>query len=432
MAKQNKRLLGLALSTALTSVALAGCTQASADPAAYSASNAQSAFAKGENQQAIAYAEQAVQADPRNADYRTMLGSAYLEAGRFDSAATSFAEAIELGDNTARTALSYTLASIGSGHQADALDTLRKWEGAMDAGDYGLALALAGRPAQGVHVLGNAIRDGQNTAKVRQNLAYAYALAGDWRAARVMAAEDVPADQIGERLGAWASTSAPEYYQHRVAHLIGAPVVVDNGMPSHLALANYPETVQLASAAETADAAPAFDEAFVDTDAQPVAAVAMADETPAYSPAASDGSTRYVSKPVVQKLAASATRSAPKAHVASADPKAVAKPAPASPGKLAAGDHRVQLGSFLSADAAERAKGVYAKKYPQLDRSSFQVAKAEVNGKTYYRVSAGGIAKASAQSMCSTIKAGGNGCIAYAASTPLPGTVETNVRVAAR
>lgn len=432
MPKQNKRLLGLALSTALTSVTLAGCSQASADPAAYSASNAQNAFAKGQNQQAIAYAEQAVQADPRNADYRAMLGSAYLEAGRFDSAATSFSEAMDLGDSTARTALSFTLASIGAGRQDDALDTLRKWEGAMDAGDYGLALALAGRPAQGVHVLGNAIRDGQNTAKVRQNLAYAYALAGDWRAARVMAAEDVPADQIGQRLGAWATTSAPEYYQHRVAHLIGAPVVVDSGMPSHLALANFPETVQLASAEVEAEQAPSFETAFAETDTQPVAAVAMADETPAYVSANSDGSTRYVSRPVVQQLPVSKYKPAPAARVAKAEPRAAAKAAPVSGSKLAAGDHRVQLGSFLSADSAERAKGIYAKKYPQFDRSSFQVAKAEVNGKTYYRVSAGGIARASAQSMCSTIKASGNGCIAYAASTPLPGTVETNVRVASR
>lgn len=432
MAKQNKRLLGLALSTALTSVALAGCSQASADPAAHSASNAQSAFAKGQNQQAIAFAEQAVQTDPRSPEYRAMLGSAYLEAGRFESAATSLSEAIELGDNSARTALSFTLAAIGAGRQSDALDTLRQWEGAMDAGDYGLALALAGRPAQGVHVLGNAIRDGHNTAKIRQNLAYAYALAGDWRAARVMAAEDVPADQINARLGSWATTSAPEYYQHRVAQLIGAPVVVDSGMPAHLALANYPETVQLASAEGEDEQAPAFEEAFAATETQPFAAVAMTDETPANVSTTSDGSARFVSRPVVQQLPASTAKPAKAAHVAQSGPRPAAKAAPAPSGKLASGDHRVQLGSFLSADAAERAKGVYARKYPQLDRSSFQVARAEVNGKTYYRVSAGGIAKASARSMCSTIKASGNGCIAYASASPLPGTLETNTRVAAR
>ena len=35
----------------------------------------------------------------------------------------------------------------------------------------------------------------EQTPKLRQNLAYTYALAGNWRAAQVMAAEDVPADQ---------------------------------------------------------------------------------------------------------------------------------------------------------------------------------------------------------------------------------------------
>jgi len=434
MHKQNKRLLGLALSTALTSVALAGCSSASADPVAFSASSAQSAMAKGQNGKAVAMAEATVQADPRNADYRALLGSAYLEAGRFESAAQSFGEAIELGDDSARTALGFALAAIGAGRQTEALDTLRKWDGAMDAGDYGLALALAGRPAQGVHVLGNAIRDGQNTAKIRQNLAYAYALAGDWRSARVMAAEDVPADQLGERLGSWAATSAPEYYQYRVARLLGTPVVNDSGMPAQLALANFPETVQLAAVAEPVDQAPAFDEAFAQTETQPVAAVAMADTAPEAAKVDADGN-RYIARPVVQQLPPRASARAPVARSAHAEParQTAAKPATArAPAKLAAGDHRVQLGSFLSADAAERAKGVYARKYPQLDRASFQVARAEVNGRTYYRVSAGGLAKASAQSMCSSIKAAGNGCLAYAAARPLPGTVDTGMRVASR
>lgn len=430
MQKQNKRFLGLALSTALTSVALSGCSSASADPVAYSASSAQAAMAKGQNGKAIGFAETAVQGDPRNADFRAMLGSAYLDAGRFESAAQSFAEAMELGDNSARTALGFTLAAIGAGRQPEALDTLRKWDGAMDAGDYGLALALAGRPAQGVHVLGNAIRDGQNTAKIRQNLAYAYALSGDWRSARVMAAEDVPANQLGDRLASWAATSAPEYYRYRVARLLGTPVVTDNGMPAQLALANYPETVQLAAATGTVDQAPAFEEAFAESETQPVAAVAMADDVPATAPTVAHDGDRYVSRPIVQRLPAGASAPAPAARIAYSEP---ARPVAAkAPTKLAPGDHRVQLGSFLSADAAERAKGVYTRKYPQLDRSSFQIARAEVGGRTYYRVSAGGLARTSAQSLCSSIKAAGNGCLAYAGSTPLPGTIDTGVRVASR
>ena len=427
----NKRLLGLALSTALTSVALSGCSTSANSSYAYTASAADSMSAQADNGHGIASAEAAVAAYPRNADYRALVGSAYLEAGRFASAERAYAEAIELGDNSARTALSHALAAIGAGRQDAALATLSKWDGAMDAGDYGLALALAGRPQQGAHVLGNAIRQGQNTAKVRQNLAYAMALAGDWRSARVMAAEDVPADQLGQRLGDWAATSAPEFYQVRVAKLLGVPVVHDSGMPTHLALANAPETTPEptmyfaeANALENA----------IEVQESEAVAVAVAPTEPVETVAVADDGRRYVSNAIVQavperteaksapvRVAKTETRSAPKA-----------KPAQKAPTKLASGDHRIQLGSFLSEDDAERAKGVYARKYPQLDSSTFRIAKAQVNGKTYYRVSAGGMAKTSAQAMCSSIKAGGSGCIAYAGSTSLPGTVAKDVRVAAR
>lgn len=427
----NKRLLGLALTTALTSITLAGCSSAPSDSAAFSAAQAESAVAKGQNAQAVAYAETAVQADPRNAVYRATLGSAYLEAGRFEAASTSFADAIELGDNSARTALSYALASVGAGHQDAAIDTLRQWEGAMDPGDFGLALALAGRPAQGAHVLGNAIRNGNNTAKIRQNLAYAMALAGDWRSARVMAAEDVPADQLGDRLADWAATSAPEFYQQRVARLLGTPLVADSGMPAHLALSNFPENAAQLAAVEPAPESPAFAEAFPAGEA-PVAAVAMADE-PAPVVEAIFSGQRYVSNPVVQQLPArSSTPAAAPVRTARIASAPVAKPAAKAPVKLASGDHRVQLGSFTSLASAERAKGVYASKYPQLNASSFAITRAEVNGKSYYRVSAGDLSKASANSMCSSIKAKGNGCLAYAESYSMPGTVERNSRVASR
>ena len=421
----NKRLFGLALTTALTSVALAGCTSADASSSAYSASSTDSAVAKAAYSEAIVYAEDAVTADPRNAGYRALAASAYLDAGRFDAAATAYGEAIALGDNSARTALGHALAAIGAGRQDEALRTLSDWDGAMDAGDYGLALALAGRPAQGAHILGNAIRNGQNTAKVRQNFAYAMALAGDWRSARVMAAEDVPADQLNERLGEWSATAAPEFYQHRVAKLLGAPLVRDPGMPARLALANFPAETRMA-AAEPVETVPAV------TAPEPVKVAAV--EAPVAAPVASG--PRYVSNAVVQDLPTSyRAKPAPAARVAAAPaakPAPRAKPRASAPTQLAAGSHRIQLGSFLSADAAERAKGVYARKYSQFDRDSFQVAKADVNGKTYYRVSAGGMAQNSAESMCASIKSSGGGCFAYAGSRKLPGTVDSNVRVASR
>ena len=114
--------------------------------------------------------------------------------------ATSFDDAMKLGDNSARTALSLSLALTGEGKYREAAALLNDWEGEIATADLGLALALAAQPERGIHLMSNAIRQGDNTPKMRQNLAYAYALAGRWREARIMAAQDVPADQVSERI----------------------------------------------------------------------------------------------------------------------------------------------------------------------------------------------------------------------------------------
>jgi hypothetical protein len=42
------------------------------------------------------------------------------------------------------------------------------------------------------------------------------------------------------------------------------------------------------------------------------------------------------------------------------------------------------------------------------------ITRALVRGKTYYRVSAGGLQQSAAASMCASVKASGHGCIAWA------------------
>ena len=75
----------------------------------------------------------------------------------------------------------------------------------------------------------------------------------------------------------------------------------------------------------------------------------------------------------------------------------------------------------------------FQQKYPELADARKVITKARVNGKIYYRVAAAGFAKTSAQSMCSTVKGKGGGCIAYASSNPLPGHMgDAAIRVAAR
>lgn len=248
--------VGLIVTTALASAVLAGCTTTGAPPAATSFSKAQVALEKGDSVKAISHAEAAVLAEPRNPSFRAILGAAYLENGRFESAATSFGDALALGHDDPRTVLSFALASIATGDSKTAVATLREWENAIPGDDLGLAYALAGQPERGVHVLTNAVRAGLATPKARQNLAYTYALAGNWRAARVMAAEDVPADQLDARLSEWAAMAAPENYRERVASLLRVTPVADSGQPAMLALANFPSQEQMvAEAAATIPAA---------------------------------------------------------------------------------------------------------------------------------------------------------------------------------
>ena len=98
----------------------------------------------------------------------------------------------------------------------------------------------------------------------------------------------------------------------------------------------------------------------------------------------------------------------------------------------AAGDHLVQLGSFSTQASAERAWNIYVKRYPDLAKYQMVITQAKVRGKTYFRVSAGGFQRASAASMCSTVKASNQGCISWAANSPLPGAIDRNVRMASR
>lgn len=433
---RNKRLVQLAVTTALATTALTGCTGKVAPSHAYSAAHAEAALKKGKDEKAVRYAEEAVLASPRDAYTRTLLGNAYLEGGRFQSAATTFSEAIELGDTAPRTVISYALALTAAGDHAGAIDTLRQYETGLDKADFGLAVALAGRPDEGVHVLSNALRSGQNTPKVRQNLAYAYAMQGDWRSARLMVAEDVPGDKVGDRMAEWASMISPEQFQLRVARLLGVEAANDPGQPAQLALANYPSVDMLA--AETVDepvAAPQSDFAMagelpaVDGNAQPVdsgeAALADAGLAPTI------GGIRFVSNEVAQHAPASAKPAAPR--VAEAAP--VARKAPSRP-TLASGDYNIQLGSFSSMSDAQNAWKIFRKRYPDLDDAERVITKARVNGKIYYRVAAAGYAKSSAQSLCRTVKGQGGGCIAYASSRPLPGSLgeigKEEVRVATR
>ena len=417
----NARFVTLAVTTALATSALSGCTTASAPQADLSAGKAQTALAKGHTDTALTHAEAAVLSEPRNASYRAMLGATYMEAGRFQSAVTSFSDAMALGENSPRTALSLALAQIAAGDASSARALLNDYRDDLDPADLGLGMALAGDANQGVHILSNAIRNGHNDAKTRQNLAYAFALKGDWRSARVMAAEDVPGNQINNRIAEWASTVAPEDFHRRMAKLLEVPVVGDSGQPAQLALANTPATEQMF--AEASGELPAIQP----TTAPAFAAAKQADAAPVAAPASAETKLANFSE-------AFAASSAKQQTASVQDQPTVQKTPARSAARASAkrGDHMIQLGSFSTKELAQRAISVYAKRYANLDQYDMVISEARVNGKTYWRVAAGDMGKSDARSMCSTVKARGFGCIAYAAASPLPGAIDAGVRMARR
>ncbi|QZH74158.1 MAG: SPOR domain-containing protein [Erythrobacter sp.] len=482
MQKRNP-MLGLGVTTAMAAIMLSGCATGSAPTAAVSAAQAQQALATGQHGAAVQAAEAAVQADPRNAAHRMMLGNAYLEAGRFASASTSFEDAMALGDNSPRAALSLALALTGQARYAEASSLLSDWEGEIAASDLGLALALAGQPERGIHILTNAIRGGDNTVKSRQNLAYAYAVAGRWREARMMVAQDVPAHEVGDRMEEWAQMTHSEAYQLRVASLLGAPANVrDAGQPVHLALVNYPDAPQLAAEAtqpslvppppplaaldaermsipasggelpSVGAAAPRQAEVGLDTYAPPRAAApanfaeAFVAEPPVASgslAAAATETLRMVSVPAAQPASAlqpaAAAPAAPRASAASAPRGTVtaATPAIARPVLAAApasgSSHLVQLGSFSSEASARRAWGIYQSRHAELADRELVITQAVVNGRNYWRVSAGGFDRNGSRDMCSRVQSSSaDGCISWAANSPLPGAIDTGVRMARR
>lgn len=397
------------------------------------AADVQKAISRGEAEKAISMAEALVAANPGEARYRALLGQAYLRAGRFESAAQALDDAMKLGDNSSRTALSLALAHIGSGNNRQAVAILDDWRDAIPAADLGLAYALAGETNRGVAILSDRLRGGENTPKLRQNLAYAFALDGRWREARMMAAQDVPADQLDGRISNWATQTRPEDGRLRVAGMIGVPVRSDSGMPARLALNASADQQQLA--AETA------------VQAEPVAAVAANGELP---PAAADPAALAQYQPVAAPAAAApaadgsfaasfgeAPAAAPAAlpapvpaSVAAPRAKAPIRAAQAAPAHAAhrpglrprrepapvigkGSSHAVQLGSFSSEQGARRAWGYYSKRNPELRNFKMTITPATVRGKKFWRVAATGLDGRGAGGLCSKVKSRGGVCFAY-------------------
>lgn len=459
------RNIGFTLCTAMAAALFAGCV------ATAHAANAGEGTAVAEagpvSSPAIAKAEKRVAKSPRDAEARLALAQAYLAGGRFEAAATTFEDVDTLGRSSPSIALARALAYIGSGRQSEAKSLLEANRDAIPASDYGLAIALAGETSQGVAILSDVVRGGNATMKTRQNLAYVYALDGRWAAARVVAAQDLPADQVDARMDAWAQQLLPQASRQRVAMMIDAPVLNDPGQPAALALAERASTQYAAATPEaTASLAslqpsgelPALagsgDPATVASQA-PAAPVALASAmpSPAFAPDGADAPApvsnalamaepaapralpAFIPAPVpLTERAAKVEREPrvmPTATAAFADlapaPASAAKPAraaaPAAHLAAAASTHRVQLGSFRTLDGAKRSFAIFKARNPELRGHELEITEAQVRGQRFFRVAARDFGHQDASSFCSAVKGRGAGCFAFAETRPLPGAV---------
>lgn len=418
-------LSALALTGTVGGIAIPGMTAIAASSenpkkAASAAKTARKAIAQRKAEKAVKFAEQAVGFAPNNAEYRSLLGQAYLLSGRFASAKQALEDSLTLEPGNGRVALNLALAKIAEGDWAGARLTLDAHPTSIPASDRGLAYALAGDPVKAVDILTAAVREPDATAKTRQNLALSLALAGRWPEAKSVAAIDIGPDQIDARIMEWAAFSRPANAYDQVASLLGVRPVADSGLPVQLALVQ-PSNVQVA--AVEAAPAPAADPVDAYMPGVPANAEAVVAEVQAEQPSLDVAPVQVAATPRLvfaprQEIVQAVPASAPRAEPARATPRqapvvkvAAKQPAAApAPVTLAKGKYYVQLGAYDSAAVARDSWRRAAQRIPALGKHAPQGANIRTAAGNFYRLSVGGFARADADRLCGSVRAQGGNC----------------------
>jgi D-alanyl-D-alanine carboxypeptidase len=364
---------------------------------------------------AIGFAEQAVAKSPNDATYRALLGNAYFAGGRFASAEAAYKDSLALSSNQPELILKLALVQIGQGKNDEAIAFLQAGRDSVDPADYGLALALAGHPAEAVAVLEPVARSPGADARVRQNLALAYAFSGNWANARAIAAQDVPGNQLDARIHQWMQLATPARPSDQLAALIGvSPAASDPGEPVQLAL-NRADTIQTAVAPvqlpPVAEAAPPARE--------PVAEVVEAPQ-PAPPPFAETAPAQSVTVALDAPQPAKAAFT----HAATA-PQPIRKPAllrrasaqaqrlPIHNAVLRTGNSPavVQLGAYGNADRVAAAWNAAAKRFGALHGYTPMSARFASAKGTFYRLSVKGFSSVGeANALCASVRRAGGAC----------------------
>jgi D-alanyl-D-alanine carboxypeptidase len=366
---------------------------------------------------AIDFAQKAVANKPDDAGFRALLGSAYFAGGRFKSAESAFKDSLALNSTQPQVILKLALVEIAQGKNGEALSFLEAGRDVLDAADYGLAVALAGRPDAAIDVLQAAARAPDADSRVRQNLALAYALSGDWTNARTVAAQDVPGDQLDARIQQWMQMTTPAGHSTAVASLVGVtPAAVDPGQPTQLALLKNSDT-QVAQQAPAPAPAP-----------QPEQQVAVVAPPPSAPPV-------VVPAPVEVAAAAPAPEPMPFVNVPAKRAKApraakvqtASAPARKAPLHLAAlstgkSSAVVQLGSYSNAKSVLTAWNGAAHRYRALQAYAPMSARFASPKGVFYRLSVRGFGSTNeAMALCSSVRRSGGSCFVrnVAGDTPV-------------
>ena len=374
---------------------------------------------------AVSLAERAVAKTPQDAGFRALLGNAYFAAGRFRSAEQAFRDSLTIYSNQPEVVLKLALVQIALGKNADALAFLNAGRAVLSPSNYGLALALAGETREAVAVLEAAARGPGADPTVRQNLALAYAFAGDWTQARTVAAQDVPASQLDARLQQWMQLAKPARPSDQVAALVGVtPAAIDHGQPVQLALS--PGATRQAEAApapapfaspqpqmvEAAPPPPPLPQAYAAVEyappPPPVRAVAPAPPPPRESALVS------IASAAVGKARDALAAVAPARHSAAKPAASVTvKLLPARPVTARRGESRtvVQLGAYGSPQRVLAAWDSAARKHSALRAYMPVSARFESPKGVFYRLAVKGFDNpAEAQALCTQLRRSGGSC----------------------
>lgn len=436
------RLAGASL---IVTASMVGCSGAKMEQRPALTSNSAAGIAAGIEKSlasrdfasALLNAERLVEAQPREASNRTLLGRAYLANGRYTSARAALEDALTLGANDPRTLISLSLIRTAMGNPDSARALLSAHISDLPASDYGLAMAMAGDVQEGVRALMEAIHAPEANAQVRQNLAYALALGGQWGQARLVAGQDISGSQLQQRLAQWAQTAQAGAYPERIASFLGVhPRADDSGMPTRLALSNS-EATSLAEARPIQPVNLAAEAAGPSTDEQTITASqqepvpppppAGAEQTVLASISAGSAFATQSSEPVpiirapadpmreavMKRLAEHSVVTQSNAATAFSSPRNldVLPQATAAKGVHGGSNWVVQIGAYSSNRSATaawvRAKGKF------LEQRGYRkiTGRVTLNGQTYHRLAMSGFSnRASADQLCANLRSNNQNC----------------------